>query len=842
MALSFVTENGTLIIPGAYPTIKVAADNSGLSATGILMLVGEADAGPKWDLESDLEANAFGPDQVAAVVAKYKSGNLVDAVRGAVAPANDPNIVGAPSRLILVKTNDSAKATKNLVNAAAGTYGVVADKSYGKLGNLIQTVVTANVAESLPTTGSFTFIPPVGTVDVSFRVNGAAALTANISANATPTAFRTAVDALAGVSSTGGTDRVAHPTTGTLALVATGLNVVITTSTAWAVTPSIGDTLVIPALSVIGSAAGASATGDNVGAYVVTGATATTINATKISDAGQTGAVIGGPVACVTAGAIAVGGTPANNLVVYSPVVITLEAGVMIDGVGKTLEINQLTSGTDLMERCAFQLNTTAVTWVSKAASPTVINATAEYQAKLTVSRQLDSVTEELVAGGDVAMTLSYTGTTATVTITDTLLTTTVVGGTGANLSIALADFGTIADLVAFIGTQTGYSAAVNNGTLGQLPGTALDNVTAAGICSSFGAKTGRIKVDAYKFFTKVSNESVLVQLQNTSGTIVQAGAGLPAVQAAGFLTGGTKGGTLAADVVAAIDALEKVNGNFLVPLFSRDASADIADGLTESASTYTVDAVNAYAKTHVNKMSTLKRRKNRQAFLSKKTTFQGAKDAATNLAAYRCSLAFQDSKLVGGDGTIKQYQPWMTAVVAAAMQAAGFYKAIVAKGANVSGILQAARDFDDRDLTNVEDALLSGLLVMARQQTGGFAWVSDQTTYSKDSNFVYNSIQATYGADIVALSTAQRMERAFLGQSVADVSAALAKSYLEAIMADMMRLKLIAASSDAPKGFKNAVVQISGPVMLVSLEIKLAGALYFIPISFLVSQVQQSA
>jgi hypothetical protein len=57
-----------------------------------------------------------------------------------------------------------------------------------------------------------------------------------------------------------------------------------------------------------------------------------------------------------------------------------------------------------------------------------------------------------------------------------------------------------------------------------------------------------------------------------------------------------------------------------------------------------------------------------------------------------------------------------------------------------------------------------------------------------------------------------------------------------------MRRLKLITASNDAPKGFKNALINITGGTMIVSLEIKLAGALYFIPISVLVSKVQQSA
>jgi hypothetical protein len=848
MALSYTTTEGTLIIPGAYSTVKVAAETSGLAANGVVTLVGEADAGPDWSLEDDLEANAFGVDQVAAVVAKYRSGNLVDAMRAIASPANDINISGGPSRVILVKTNASTKATRNLVNFAATTYGVIADKSYGRLGNLIQSQLLASQAESLPTTGSFTYIPGVGTVNFEVRVNGGAAISVALTANTTPTAFVSTVNGLAGPLATGGVDRVAHPTTGNLALGVVGgsgtsRNITITTTATFPVVPTAGDTLVIGVSSVLTGAGGAS--GDNVGAYVVTAASSNSISATKLSDAGQTGAVVGGPVNCVDVASVAVGGTPANNLVVYSPAVITLEAGNPIDGVGKVIEIAQLTTGTDLLERCAYVLGTsTPVTWISKSTASARLTSVAEYIAQLSLSRQSDGISEDLVSGGRVVLNVGYTGTLALLTISSAgVFTATVSGGSGSNLTLNLSDFATVADLAAYINTQTGYSASVESAVVGQLPSTALDRVSTIGICTTHGTRAGRIKVDAYDFFKKISEESALVQLQNTSGTVVRANAGLPATQAAGFLAGGTKGGTTSANLTSAIDALEKVSTNFIVPLFSRDAvGADITDGLTEATSTYTIDGLNAVVKTHVNKMSTLKRRRHRQGFLSKRTTFAAARESAANLAAYRCSLAFQDVKLVSGAGVITQYQPWMASVLAAGMQAAGFYRAIVNKGVNCSGVLQAARDFDDRDLTATEQALTSGLLVMARKSTGGFAWVSDQTTYSRDNNFVYNSIQATYAADLIALSTAQRMEIAFLGQSTADVSAAIAKATLDSIMADFSRLKLIASSSDAPKGYKNAVVQIAGPVMLVSLEIKLAGAIYFIPISFVVSQVQQSA
>src|SRR5258706_12764712 len=122
MAQQFQTVDGNLIIPGAYPKFTVASQNSGLATTGVIALVGEADPGPAFGEEIDLETDAvFGPDQAAAVLAKYGAGQLVDAYRAAADPANDPNIVGAPNRFVLVKTNTGSKATVALPKIGGGT-------------------------------------------------------------------------------------------------------------------------------------------------------------------------------------------------------------------------------------------------------------------------------------------------------------------------------------------------------------------------------------------------------------------------------------------------------------------------------------------------------------------------------------------------------------------------------------------------------------------------------------------------------------------------------------------------------------------------------------------------
>lgn len=313
------------------------------------------------------------------------------------------------------------------------------------------------------------------------------------------------------------------------------------------------------------------------------------------------------------------------------------------------------------------------------------------------------------------------------------------------------------------------------------------------------------------------------------------------------FLAGGQKAGTTSAQMVAAIDACEGITTNFMVPCISRDASQDILDGETEPTSTYVVDAVNAYLRSHCIRMSQVKSRANRVAIVSKSGTYDQQKTAAQELASFRVALCFQDVRLVASDGTIKQYQPWMGAVVAAGMQAAAGYKGIVHKFAAITGIVKPEGDFNASRYSNLEDALQAGLLILQPVPTGGFWWVSDQMTYSIDNNFVYNSLQAVYIADLIALTMIQNFERAFVGRSVAEVSAAAALSFLDAQMSDFLRLRFTAPAQDAdgrvfPKGYRNASARINGGVLTISVEIFLAGLLYFVPISIAISQVQQEA
>lgn len=456
---------------------------------------------------------------------------------------------------------------------------------------------------------------------------------------------------------------------------------------------------------------------------------------------------------------------------------------------------------------------------------------------ELQVSNSSTGLNQSADVNAIVQLQVGYAGTTGTLTISTTALTTTVTGGSGSNLNIPLTQFKTCADLAAYINSQTGYTAVCSPSGQ-QLSPFALDEVSAIGICSTgTSLLPGRIK-NAASAFSIAANNTILTFTAGADGS-----QGLPAPTAApAYLSGGTRGGTLAADIVNVLAQLASIQCNIIVPLFSQDASRDITAGLTASSSTYTIAAIQAATKSHCISLSTPQLKHNRIAILSQLDTYGNCAEAAQTLGNYRCSLTMQQITQVSvTTGLTQIFQPWYGACIAAGMQAGGFYQAIVNKAANIISFTDPS-GFNSGDPGDVSAALNAGLLFLSQDTGRAGYWVSDQTTYGLDTNFVYNSVQAVYDSDLIALDLAQSFFLAFVGRSDADVTGSVGLAYLAQKMAQYKSQKLIAASADAPLGYKNASVQLVAPVMTVNVEIKLATAIYFIPLNINISAVQSSA
>ncbi|CAK9249681.1 unnamed protein product [Sphagnum jensenii] len=726
MAQYLATSQITTNIPGAYPFINVISNPVGVTASGIIVIFGEADGGQSYQNES-LANNFFTPNQLNAVKQKYLSGQIVDAFQALSAPSSDPAITGSANRIYIAKTNQGSKASAVLAasNSVPAAYGTLSDSNWGLPGNNYQYQVTSIAAEDAPAISGGT-IPTLGSAlnnaSFSVRLNGGAVSVIALSATST------------------NHDTIPH--------------LVAELNALFAAAP----------LALTASA----------------GAAPSSIEISVSSDAYANGR-----------------------------------------GWGKALELVDSTPG-DLAA-------------LGLAAGLTV--SSQEPGVQLEVSNSATNISQSIDVTSIVQLQVGYAGTTATMSISATALTTTVTGGSGANLNILLSQFKTCADLAAYIASQTGYSA-VCAPSAQQLSPSALDEVSAIGIAASgAGLTPGRVK-NAASAFSIAANNSAL-----SFATGVDGNQGLPATMAnPAYLSGGARGNTLASDIVNVLAQLASIQCNMVVPLFSQDASKDITAGLTASGSTYTIAAINAATKNHVIEYSTPQLKHNRIALCSILDTYGNAAEQAQSLGHYRVSLTMQGVTQVSASTGLNQlFQPWYAAVIAAGMQAGGFYQAIVNKAANIISYTDPA-NFNSGDPGDVSAALNAGLLFMAQDTGRAGYWVSDQTTYGYDTNFVYNSIQAVYDSDLIALDLAQSFFLAFVGKSDADVDSSVGLAYLAQKMAQYKSQKLIAASADAPLGYKNQRVQLAAPTMTVNVEIKLATAIYFIPINLNISAVQNAA
>ena len=950
MAQTFTSpQTGTVVVPSAFTSLQVQSPVAGLSAAGIIALIGEANSGPATSLSTqDITTNFFTPDQLGDVIAKYGSGNLVDGFRAAASASNDGGIVGAPTRIYLYKTNSSVAASGTVLELGQSSYGTLSASLAGTAGNLLSWQISSATAHVEATSGSVAYMPAGIAYNLGYRLEGGAAVTVSIGANTLPSVLASNTSSLQtnALMVTGGADRLAFA--GLAATTLTGVTAsgnvatwTLTSPAVFPVAPVVGDTLYIPTGSAFAGAGNANcgyweittsslnnATTAQFVAVKLNNNVATTVTAAPINVATTFSATVANDMICyspikltdkngvnrgsflasastnvsatatgstlvvalatgtfgsvistsyprvngavyIPAGSAIVGAASANQgwytitavttntltlsrLSNGSPATVTTTAlsstpdttdiqviRTYVDGESAALEIYDAGGSVLPLTRALFNLGTTTSSSVISSLSTPAVEFGTDRQIGVTITRATDGTQESYTPiGGNVVLEVGYLGTTATLAIGATTITATVTGGSGASWSTLAANYPTVNDLVNFINGQTGFSAAVPSSAAGLLPVSALDQGT-FGICSSVAAASlpGRIKRDAYDF-AKALSGSPTVTFTAVSKV------GLPESTSAGaLLTGGAKGGTTGAQATAAIDAMANIDVNFITPLFSQDASADITAGLTDASSTYTIAGINAYLSAAVNSLSgQVKRKKNRLAVGSFRGTFAAAQAAAASIASARFALTFQDVKNVSINGQVVQFQPWMGAVIAASMQAVGLYRSINHKYAQISGIVSPSGDFSPGNYGQLEQALNAGLLTLEAPAGGGFRWVSDQTTYGRDGNFVYNSLQVMYTADFMALDLARSFDNFAVGQAVADVSAVVAKSFLQAKMSQYLQAKLISPSNGAAAGYDSAVVTLSGPVLNVAVNAYITNAISFVPIVLSISQVQQSS
>lgn len=514
-------------------------------------------------------------------------------------------------------------------------------------------------------------------------------------------------------------------------------------------------------------------------------------------------------------------------------VALNADATAYSNGYGRSLEISGLTSLLDF-GMVAGQ-----------------VNAAVEPSAAITIYNARDLITEEDTSlGGNIVLEIGRddTGgkTAATISITDNQII--LDANAVAELTFNKNEYGTILELATEINTKAGWSCSVSAAAYYNLSLSVLDQVTDIGCFSAAGEKPGRIKKDAYEVadFFALSSLAEIGSLTSQEDPVI----GLPPAQVESYMSGGTKGATTTASIVAALESFQKFHVNSIIALFSRDASDDISDNLTDSGSTYTIDGINQAIKTHISTMKTTRKRSERQGYLSYKASKNVSFNYARALSDGRLQLMIQDCRAVDGLGNVKWFQPWALAcMVAGARAGSPIGTPLTFKNLNIAGIRHTAQSMStaDADIVidfdpdlHVDEAIQAGITFLEAPTTGGFRVVVDNTTYGKDTNFVWNRGNVIYAADTVAYNLRVNMESQFVGQKNT-ITAAVVASAVEAQMASFLGQGIIVASSDAPNGFKNLTVQIIGNTIKIGVVIKIVEGIDFILADIMIQRATSS-
>ena len=439
--------------------------------------------------------------------------------------------------------------------------------------------------------------------------------------------------------------------------------------------------------------------------------------------------------------------------------------------------------------------------------------------------------------GGKVALEISYAGSAAVATVSiDTNRRIKLVADTDEVVMPSLK-YPTLASLADKISSLSGWSARVADPVLSSASPAVLDMVDAVG-CKSLTlehAFTGRLKNDYVAWSSFFAGTVSILDFVPGARPVK---AGLPAGESVqSYLLGGAKGATSNADVQAALDAGLKVPAVQVLPLFSRDAYLDAADGLTEPESTYSIDSVHAALKAHVATGWSASMRRERFGLASFFGSFEESKAKAQAMNYENVSMTFQLARATGADGNAQWFLPWMLqCCMAAGRSQAVLGTPLLRKSFNVLDVKHIpessiysdtlSRDFDPESKAMVDEAIEAGLLTMGVVEGAGLRLVSpDLSTRSRVNDpkaWVYERNNVSF-IFIEIIQTLRSVLENYIGERTTDVTAPEVASTVVNVLTTFVTSGAIVAFDRSP------LVTDLGNGYAVQIQVRPAEALEFI-------------
>ena len=359
---------------------------------------------------------------------------------------------------------------------------------------------------------------------------------------------------------------------------------------------------------------------------------------------------------------------------------------------------------------------------------------------------------------------------------------------TAMTLTVRLNKYKSLQNLADYLNTKTGLFAKVPNPLHKTLPTSVLDAVDGVAIMGAFSplSANGKIKGDYYAFKKFLDDNFGLLSFAPGSLGLK---AGLPAAESvAAYLTGAVVGATSDADVQQGMDEGIKIEVRNVVPLFSRDASDDVSDGLTDVDSSYSIDSIHAMTRNHVATASDIKTKRERFGMISIHESFAEAKIKCATLAYERLQMTFQMFRAVDGQGSIQWFLPWMGAMaVATGRSQASLGIPMLRKPFAFSNVQHIGKvsvysdtlvqDFNPEDRGQLEDAISTGLLVFRAVTGFGVRMESpDLSTRSRENDaegWVWERVNVLFTLDEVRATVRSVLEN-FIGARQTDVNTAV--------------------------------------------------------------------
>lgn len=888
MTIRFNINGTSTVVPGVYSRVQIADSLLNVAAgPRNVLLVGEALQGPP---ATDVDLRGMFFTTFEELQAVYASGPIVDAASQLFRAQASPVFSNRINGVFVGKTNQSTRASKTVASPAG--YGTLVAIAYGVQGNLIRSQIRTSSVEIKPIVTA-TWLPSAAAQSARLGISGrrSAAVSLSYAARATAaSSLNTAVSTIGGAVAGGAIADAAAPAD-LVTLTATGQQIQLSKSTAWAAGAIVNATLLIGPGSAFAGAGDA-----NHGAYLITAvdnaSTTKTITALKMVSYDATATADTAYEAPVSEVATAFS---AGDIQTLSPLLISVTGSTLV-GSGATLEIaadsvtNPLVPGS-LLTPAAFltmvntqgavagrisatvpgagllQVNIASATFTAipnagdivtiPASSPLAGTAganvgqyvvvtgnaygmrlqsvrgittaavaitslagsalfaslqravsTTEYRGLANISaaeRQVSLIASNITTGetfptarigGQTGIEVSFwdgAATAATLSITAQRRLQIDLTPTAQPVDLNIQRFATMGELVDFLNSQPGVSARVSKAAQNNSP-LLLDQVTALNILStsSVPAFNGRVKLDYTDWASAITNAGTLVDFLPGS---LSPKAGLPAAEGtASFLAGGATGGTSSGDVQLVLDEALRINVNQVVTLFSRDAAQDLDDGLTDEASTYTIDSINASLAAHVNTAWQVQRQKERLGLASNYGAFSDSQLAAQTLNAQYVDMTFQLVRALGSDGALQIFLPWMaSAMMAAGRAQSPLGTSMLRKQMNISEVLSKGpgsisadsftSDFDPESLGDITQAIEAGLLVFGPLRNQGIRLLSpDNTTFSaeNDPKSWYKERANVQFVIIEVVQTVRQVLETYIGERTSDVTPAVVQSAIQ--------------------------------------------------------------